>query len=189
LISKFHAHTVSLESPDEVKRWLEATKNLGKFTALVYLTGRVPANLKIIDLTRKDWNGLVDKFINTPATVIQSALDLFVAGGKKDPRLYKNATGTVMVVGPDMPSGAKITGADRARVEVFRGALRPFTTTVNQELSDVLKSKIRSFLVLPGSIDGKESDSAKIAGALNYFVTDSARESSEVTFYVDETRE
>jgi NAD(P)-dependent dehydrogenase (short-subunit alcohol dehydrogenase family) len=189
LISKFHAHTVSLESPDEVKRWLEATKNLGKFTSLVYFTGKVPANLKIIELTRKDWNGLVDKFINTPATVIQSALDLFVAGGKKDPRLYKNAKGTVIVVGPDMPSGAKITGADRARVEVFRGALRPFTTTVNQELSDVLKSKIRSFLVLPGSIDGKEADNAKIAGALNYFVTDSARESSEVTFYVDETRE
>ena len=188
LISKFHAHTVNLESPDEVKRWLEATKNLGKFTILVYLTGKVPANLKIIELTRKNWDGLVDKFINTPATVIQSALDFFVAGGKKDPRLYKNATGTVMVVGPDMPLGAKTTGVDRARVEVFRGALRPFTTTVNQELSDVLKSKIRSFLVLPGSIDGKEPDNAKIAGALNYFVTDSARESSEVTFYVDETR-
>jgi len=179
---------VNLESPDEVKRWLEATKNLGKFTILVYLTGKVPANLKIIELTRKNWDGLVDKFINTPATVIQSALDFFVAGGKKDPRLYKNATGTVMVVGPDMPLGAKTTGVDRARVEVFRGALRPFTTTVNQELSDVLKSKIRSFLVLPGSIDGKEPDNAKIAGALNYFVTDSARESSEVTFYVDETR-
>ncbi len=189
LISKFHAHTVNLESPDEVKRWLEATKNLGKFTILVYLTGKVPTSLKIIELTRKNWDGLVDKFINTPATVIQSALDFFVVGGKKDPRLYKNSTGTVMVVGPDMPLGAKTTGADRARVEVFRGALRPFTTTVNQELSDVLKSKIRSFLVLPGSIDGKEPDNAKIAGALNYFVTDSARESSEVTFYVDETRE
>jgi hypothetical protein len=60
---------------------------------------------------------------------------------------------------------------------------------VNQELSDVLKSKIRSFLVLPGSVDGKDADSNKIVQALNYFVTDAARNSSEVTFYVDETRE
>jgi NADP-dependent 3-hydroxy acid dehydrogenase YdfG len=187
--SKFHSHTVNLANADEVHRWLTAAKNMGRFATLVYLTGKVPSNIKIIELTRKDWNNLVDKFINTPATVIQSALELFVVGGKKDPRLYKNATGTVMVVGPDMPSGAKITGADRARIEVFRGALRPFTTTVNQELSDVLKSKIRSFLVLPGSIDGKEPENTKIAEALNYFVTDSARGSSEVTFYVDETRE
>ncbi|MFM7796684.1 MAG: alcohol dehydrogenase, partial [Candidatus Nitrosotenuis sp.] len=80
-------------------------------------------------------------------------------------------------------------GADRARVEVFRGALRPFTTTVNQELSDVLKSNIRSFLILPGSIDGKDGDNSKIANAMNYFITDSSRKSSEVIFCVDETRE
>jgi hypothetical protein len=187
--SKFHSHVANLANPEDVQRWLSAAKNMGKFSTLIYLTGKVPSNLKITEITRKNWNGLVDKFINTPATVIQSAFDLFVVGGKKDPRLYKNSTGTVMIVGPDMPSGAKITGADRARIEVFRGALRPFTTTVNQELSDVLKSKIRSFLVLPGTIDGKVPENAKIVDALNYFVTDSARGSSEVTFYVDETRE
>jgi NAD(P)-dependent dehydrogenase (short-subunit alcohol dehydrogenase family) len=187
--SKFHSHVTNLANPDDVQRWLSAAKSMNKFSTLVYLTGKVPSDLKIIETTRKNWNHLVDKFINMPAIVIQSALEMFVAGGKKDPRLYKNATGTIMIVGPDAPSGAKVTGADRARVEVFRGALRPFTTTVNQELSDVLKSKIRSFLVLPGSIDSKEPDNAKIADALNYFVTESARKSSEVTFYVDETRE
>jgi NAD(P)-dependent dehydrogenase (short-subunit alcohol dehydrogenase family) len=187
--SKFHTHVVDLSKPEDVQRWLNAAKNMGKFSILVYLTGKVPANLKILELTRKEWDDLVNKFVNTPATVIQSALELFVPGGRKDPRLYKNATATIMVIGPDTPTGAKITGADRARVDVFRGALRPFTTTVNQELSDVLKSKVRSFLVLPGTIDGKESDNSKIAEALNYFVTDSSRESSEVTFYVDESRE
>ncbi len=94
-----------------------------------------------------------------------------------------------MIIGPDLPIGPKVSGADRARVEVFRGALRPFTTTINQEFSDVLKSKIRSFLILPGSIEGKESSNEKIAQAVNYFVTDAARGSSEVTFCVDETRE
>ena len=93
-----------------------------------------------------------------------------------------------MIIGPDLPTGPKVSGADRARVEVFRGALRPVATTVNQELSDVLSSNVRSFLVLPGSIDGKDSDNSKIASALNYFVSDSSRRSSEVIFCVDETR-
>jgi NADP-dependent 3-hydroxy acid dehydrogenase YdfG len=187
--SKFHSHVVDLKNPQEVQRWLTAAKTQGKLSTLVYITGKVPANFKITELSRKEWDDLVDKFINTPATVLQTAFEIFVPGGRKDPRLYKNATGTAVIIGPDLPSGAKISGADRARVEVFRGALRPFATTVNQELSDVLKSKIRSFLVLPGSIDGKESDNNKIASALNYFVTEASRSSSEVTFCVDETRE
>jgi NAD(P)-dependent dehydrogenase (short-subunit alcohol dehydrogenase family) len=187
--SKFHSHTVNLKNPEELQRWLSAAKTQGRFSTLVYITGKVPPNLKITELSRKGWDDLVDKFINTPAMVLQASFEFFVPGGKKDPRLYKGASGTAMIVGPDMPTGAKVSGADRARVEVFRGALRPFTTTVNQELSDVLKSKIRSFLVLPGSVEGKDSDNNKIVQALNYFVTDAARNSSEVTFYVDETRE
>jgi hypothetical protein len=187
--SKFHSHVINFADQEEVQRWLNTAKTVGKLSTLVYITGKVQSNFKIIDLSRKDWDGLVDKFINTPATVIQTALETFVPGGKKDPRLYKGAKATVMVIGPDLPTGPKVSGADRARVEVFRGALRPFATTVNQELSDVLKSNIRSFLVLPGSIDGKDADNTKIANALNYFVTDSARKSSEVIFCVDETRE
>jgi len=187
--SKFHSHIVSLKSPDELKRWLGAAKNTGELTAVIHITGKVPEGVKIIDMSRGSWDALVDKFVNTPATVLQSAFEMFVPGGRADPRLYKNAFGTAIIIGPDMPTGAKISGSDRARVEVFRGALRPFTTTVNQELSDVLKSKVRSFLVLPGGVDGKESDNEKIIRALNYFVTEQARSSSEVTFCVDETRE
>lgn len=187
--SKFHSHVIDFKSQEEVQRWLNTAKTVGKLSTLMYLTGKVPADLKIINLSRKGWDDLVDKFINTPATVIQTALETFVPGGKKDPRLYKGAKATIVTIGPDVPAGPKVSGADRARVEVFRGALRPFATTVNQELSDVLKSNVRAFLVLPGSIDGKDSDNAKIANALNYFVTDGSRRSSEVTFCVDETRD
>ncbi|MEM2161047.1 MAG: SDR family oxidoreductase [Candidatus Nitrosotenuis sp.] len=187
--SKFHSHTINFKSQEEVQRWLNTAKTIGNLSTLVYITGKIPPNFKIIESSRQSWDNLVDKFINTPATVIQTALEIFVPGGKKDPRLYKNAKATIMVVGPDLPTGSKVSGIDRARVEVFRGALRPFATTVNQELSDVLKSNVRSFLVLPGSIDGKESDNAKITNALNYFVSDAARRSSEVIFCVDETRD
>jgi len=187
--SKFHSHVIDFTNQAEVQRWLNTAKTVGRLATLVYITGKVPSTVKITQLSRNSWDGLVDKFINTPATVIQTALETFVPGGKKDPRLYKSAKATIMVIGPDLPAGPKVSGADRARVEVFRGALRPFTTTVNQELSDVLKSNIRSFLVLPGSIDGKDGDNSKIANALNYFVTDPARSSSEVIFCIDETRD
>ena len=93
-----------------------------------------------------------------------------------------------MTIGPDLPAGKKISGAERAKVEVFRGALRPFTTTVNQELSDVLKSKVRSFLVLPGTVDGKEPENERIANALNFFISENSASSAEVIFCVDEIR-
>ncbi len=185
--SKFHSHTVNLKNPEEIDRWLESANNMGQIAAIINITGKVPQFSKLVELSRKEWDELVDKFINTPATVIHRSLDCFVPGGGKDPRLFKDKTGIIITIGPDMPSG-RISGTQRAIVEVFRGALRPFTTTVNQELSDVLKSKVRSFLVLPGTIDGKEPDNEKIVQAINYFVSEHAPSSTSVIFCVDEER-
>ena len=186
---KFHSHISNLKNSNDVQRWLEtASKNMGKIAAVIHITGRVPEFSKLIELSRSQWDDLVDKFINTPATVIQRAMEYYVPGGGKDPRLYKNKTGIIMTIGPDLPVGTKISGADRAKVEVFRGALRPFTTTVNQELSDVLESKVRSFLVLPGTIDGKEPKNERISQALNFFISENSPASAEVIFCVDEVR-
>ena len=120
--------------------------------------------------------------------VTQRALDTFVPGGSDDPRKFKDAKGRIVIIGPDLPAGKKISGHARARVEVFRGALRSFVTTVNQELSDVLKSKIRVFLILPGSVTGKESDDLDIMSTINYLMSDEVSSSSEVIFCPDETR-
>jgi len=143
---------------------------------------------KLTDLDRSGWDGLVSQFITAPARDVQEALNALVPGGSDDPRLFKNAKGRIVLVGPALPVGKKISGHERAKVEVFRGALRPFVTTVNQELSDVLKSNIRVFLILPGSIDGKESNSENIVNTINYLLSDEAVSSSEVIFYPDETR-
>ncbi|MFI5415961.1 MAG: alcohol dehydrogenase, partial [Nitrososphaerales archaeon] len=116
------------------------------------------------------------------------SLNTFVPGGAKNPPLFKNKEGTMIVIGPNMPTGGKVTGADRARVEVFRGALRPFTTTVNQELSDVLKSKLRIYLVLPGSVDGTEPNNENIIKAVNYLTSGRSTSNVEVIYYPDETR-
>ena len=186
---KFHAHVSNLKNPDEVDGWLDkASKNMGDIIAVVHITGKISTESKLIELSRSEWDNLVDKFINTPATVIQRALEHYVPGGGKDPRLFKDKRGIIMTIGPDLPVGKKISGLDRAKVEVFRGALRPFTTTVNQELSDVLKSKVRSFLVLPGTVDGKEPQNERIARALNFFTSENSPDSAEVIFCVDEVR-
>jgi NAD(P)-dependent dehydrogenase (short-subunit alcohol dehydrogenase family) len=186
---KFHSHIVNLKNPDEVQRWLNtAQTNIGSILAVVHITGKLPNIVKLTELSRAKWQELIEKFIITPAIVGQRALEQFVPGGDRDPRLYKDARGAIMIIGPDLPTGAKVTGLQRAQVEVFRGALRPFTTTVNQELSDVLNSKIRIFSIFPGSVTGTEPNNERIAQALNFLVSDNAADSSEVTFCVDESR-
>ena len=187
--SKFHSHVVNIKNPEEVQRWLNTAKtNIGSILGVIHITGKLPEIPKITELTRAKWEDLIEKFITTPAVVAQRTLEQFVPGGSKDPRLYKDAKGAIMIIGPDLPSGKKVTGTQRAQVEVFRGALRPFTTTVNQELSDVLSSNIRIFTILPGSVAGTESSNERIAQAFNFLVSESAASSSEVTFCVDEIR-
>ena len=154
----------------------------------IHITGNLPTFSKLTELTRNEWNGLVDKFINNPATIAQNAMESFVPGGSTDPRLFNNAKGRIVIIGPDLPAGKKISGHERAKVEVFRGALRPFATTVNQELSDVLKSNVRMFLILPGTVDGKEPNVENIMNTINYLVTDEAGTNSEVIFCPDESR-
>ena len=186
---KFHSHIVNIKNPEEVQRWLNTAKtNIGDILGVIHITGKLPEISKLTELSRAGWEELIEKFITTPATVAQRALEQFVPGGSKDPRLYKGAKGAMMIIGPDLPSGKKVTGTDRAQVEVFRGALRPFTTTVNQELSDVLNSNIRIFTIFPGSVAGTESSNERIANAFNFLVSENAALSSEVTFCVDEIR-
>lgn len=188
-LSKFHSHVMDITGQENMRRMLNtATQKIGPVSTVVYVTGKLPHVPKLIELSRNQWDGLVDKFINTPASVLQEALGRFVPEGAKNPPLFKGREGNIVIIGPDMPSGGKVTGMERAKVEVFRGALRPFTTTVNQELSDVLKSKIRIHLVLPGSVDGTEPDNAKILNAINFLSSGRAVANSEIIYYPDETR-
>ena len=154
----------------------------------IHITGNVPEFSKLTELTRNEWDGLVNKFINTPAQISQNAMETFVPGGSDDPRLFKESYGRIVIIGPALPAGKKVGGHARAKSEVFRGALRPFATTVNQELSDVLKSNVRMFVVLPGTVDGKEPSNENLIDTINYLVTKEAGTSSEVIFCPDESR-
>jgi len=154
----------------------------------IHFTGNIPNFSKLTELTRYEWDELVTNFITEPAMVARQAISTFVPEGDIDPRAFKDAKGRIIIIGPALPAGKKISGHERAKVEVFRGALRPFATTVNQELSDVLKSNIRVFLILPGTVDGKEPNNENAVNAINYLISDESQSSSEVIFCPDETR-
>ena len=157
-------------------------------TLFIHITGDIPEFSNLTELTRNEWDGLVNKFINVPAQISQNAMETFVPGGSDDPRLFKESYGRIVIIGPALPAGKKVGGHARAKSEVFRGALRPFATTVNQELSDVLKSNVRMFVVLPGTVDGKEPSNENLIDTINYLVTKEAGTSSEVIFCPDESR-
>jgi len=186
--NKFHSHVIDFSNNEEITRWFNTAKSKGDIEIFIHITGKVPAISKLTELSRSEWDGLTDKFINIPATVSQNAMGIFVPNGSDDPRLFKDAKGRIIIIGPDLPHGKKIGGGERAKVEVFRGALRPFATTVNQELSDVLKSNVRVFLVLAGTVDGKEPNNSRITDTINYSISDDSKSSAEVIFCPDESR-
>ena len=178
----------SITSMIEEKGGQVTLEDTGDIDLFIHSTGNVPNFPKLTELSRDEWDKLVNQFINTPAMITQSALDTFVPGGSDDPRKFKDAKGRIVIIGPDLPTGKKISGHERAKVEVFRGALRPFATTINQEFSDVLKSNVRAFLILPGTVDGKEPNNENTMNTINYMMSDEAGSSSEVIFCPDETR-
>ena len=186
--NKFHSHVIDFSNNEEITKWFNTAKSKGDIEIFIHITGKVPAISKLTELSRSEWDGLTDKFINIPAAVSQNAMSVFVPNGSDDPRLFRDAKGRIIIIGPDLPHGKKIDGGERAKVEVFRGALRPFTTTVNQELSDVLKSNVRTFLVLAGAVDGKEPNNARIIDTINYSISDDSKSSAEVIFCPDESR-
>lgn len=184
-----HSHRLDLNDAEQLRRWLQtASEKMGPISAVVHITGDLEHGGALTALTRDKWDALVSRFIKIPALVAQESLEYFVPGGGKDPRKFAGAEGRVIIVGPGLPEGRKISGKDRAKVEVFRGALRPFITTVNQELSDVLKSNARVFAILPGSVSGAAADHSRIGQTLDYLVGKSAARSGEVIFCIDETR-
>ena len=188
ITNKFHSHVIDLSKNEEIERWFNTAKSKGDIEIFIHITGKVPSISKLTELSRAEWDGLTNKFINIPAAVSQSAMNVFVPNGSDDPRLFKGAKGRIAIIGPDLPYGKKIAGDQRAKIEVFRGALRPFATTINQELSDVLKSNVRAFLILAGTVDGKEPNNARITDAVNYLISDDSESSAEVIFCPDESR-
>lgn len=186
---EFHAHSVNLSNEESVKRMFDVISE--KFSAIdgvVLLTGEHDYNAELKSLDRKQWDRLVEDYLLVPALITrESAIHMAPKGAVSEPSLFKGSKGSIIIVGPDSPIGDKIPGVVRARSEIFRGALRPFNATVNQELRDVIRSEIRQYLLFAGNIEGREPNQDKISNMILSLISQSDGGNNQTIFYVDES--
>jgi hypothetical protein len=156
--------------------------------AVIMLTGEFDYNkTSLLSLSRSSWDKLVEDYILIPALITRtSAISMSPVGVLTEPSLFKSSQGRIIIIGPDAPVGRKISGLVRARSEVFRGGLRPFNATVNQELRDVINSDIRQYLLLCGNIEGDVPNESKITNTVLQLVSDNYRGNNQTVFYPDE---
>ena len=185
----FHSHSVNLSSEDSVKKIFKVIRQ--KFSAIdgvVLVTGEYDYEVALKSLNRKQWDDLVEKYLFVPALITrESVISMSLEGALNEPSLFTGSRGSIIIIGPDSPAGGKISGVVRARSEIFRGALRPFNATVNQELRDVIKSNIRQYLLLAGNIEGGPPDETKITKMISSIISDPDSGNNQTIFYVDES--
>jgi len=181
---------VNLADESNVREILRRIKaDFGRLDAVIYLTGDYDYNISLQSLSRKAWDELVDNFVNIPSLITKESVNAMApAGSIEEPSKFKGSEGIVMIIGPEAPTGKKISGLIRARSEIFRGALRPYTATVNQELRDVLGSSIRLYLLLPGNIDGYTPKPEHLSNSILQLISGSNMERNESIFYLDENQ-
>ncbi len=155
---------------------------------VIHATGNYDYSRDLTSLTREEWDSLVDRFINIPALICKESINANMPDGEEDPSMYRYGSCIMIIIGPDAPVGKKVSNLIRARAEVFRGALRPFAVTATQELSEVLSSNMRVYLVLPGSVDGREPDTKRLTDTCLYLASGRALNRAEVIYYPDEVR-
>ena len=186
---EYHSHSVNLSNEDAVKGIFRViSEKFSAIDAVVLLTGEHDYDVALRSLDRKQWDHLVEDYLFVPAMITrESVTHMAPAGAVSEPSLFKGSSGSIIIVGPDSPVGDKISGVVRARSEIFRGALRPFNATVNQELRDVIKSNIRQYLLLAGNIEGHEPDEEKITNMILNIIAQSSGGNNQTIFYVDES--
>ena len=184
----FHSHSLDLLDEEKVKRIFNTAKTkFGNIDAVIHVTGDYDYDRNLSSLSRQEWNEMVNNFIYIPALITREAVRFMAPDGAiHQPSKFKDSKGMIIILGPDSPSGKKISGLSRARSEVFRGSLRPYTATVNQELSDVLGSEIRLYLILAGNVEGVEPAIGNITTSILNLISGSSLNKNESIFYIDE---
>ena len=184
-----HCHSIDLSSEEAIVNIFKTAK--AKFSAIdsvILLTGEFDYTKSLTSLSRNQLDNLVESYVLIPSLVTkQSVIAMAQEGAINEPLLFKNSKGTVIVIGPDSPVGDKISGLVRARSEVFRGALRPFNATVNQELKDVLGSSIRQYLLLGGNNEGRAPNEERIVASISNLISEAYISNNQTIFYPDET--
>lgn len=168
LFKDFHHHNLDLSNEDAVKKVFNTINSrYGKIDSTFHFTGTYDFENEFTSLDPDKWNRMIEEFINIPHLITrESVLSMASPEALDNPDLFKTAKGNIIITGPQAPIGKKISGVIRARAEVFRGALRPYVTTANQELHDVLNSNINLTLILQGNVNGDPANFEKLKETL-----------------------
>ncbi len=168
LFKDFHHHNLDLSNEESVKKIFNTINSrYGKIDSTFHFTGSYNYEKKFTELSPGEWNRMVEEFINIPHLIArESVLSMASRKAIDDPQLFRQSKGNIVIIGPHAPIGNKISGLVRARSEVFRGALRPYVTTANQELHDVLQSQINLTLIFQGNVNGDALDSKRLQDTL-----------------------
>jgi NAD(P)-dependent dehydrogenase (short-subunit alcohol dehydrogenase family) len=188
--NEFHSHAINMLDEERVRRIFNTARTkFGGINAVIHFTGKYDYDTALTSLSRKQWDALVDNFILIPGLITKEAVNAMAPhGAVEEPEKYKGSKGAIIIVGPDAPQGKKVSGVLRARADVFRGALRPYVATVNQELSDVLGSNMKLSLILPGNNEGAEPDTQKLYWSIANLAAGVSQIRNESIFYIDEAR-
>jgi NAD(P)-dependent dehydrogenase (short-subunit alcohol dehydrogenase family) len=167
-LSEFFQYQANLSDEENLRDSVNRIRSsFGPISGLIHFTGRPDYSKSLLELSKQDWESLINRFIHIPALVTKHTVNILAPDGAlEEPVRFKESSGNVVIVGPDWPNGDKVSGLIKARAELFRGALRPFIVTANQELSDVLGSKIRLYLVLPGNFDNGGVDEEQMRDSI-----------------------
>jgi NAD(P)-dependent dehydrogenase (short-subunit alcohol dehydrogenase family) len=186
-LKEFHHHDIDFENEEIIKKIFNTIEtHFGKIDSTIHFTGDYDYYKDITKLTRKEWEKLVNQFILIPHLVVrESVLSITTKDALTIPAKFKDSFGNITIVGPSSPKGRKIDGKTRARSEIFRGALRPYITTANQELQDVLNSKINLSLIFQGSLDGSEPNYERLENSLITMCSQKELKNNKI-IYLDE---
>jgi NAD(P)-dependent dehydrogenase (short-subunit alcohol dehydrogenase family) len=187
---EFHSHAVDFLNETAVRRIFNtANTHFGQIDAIIHFTGDYEYNNPFSTMPRQQWDALVENFVYIPGVLVKEAVIAMAPDGALvEPAKFKGTKGTITIVGPDAPIGKKISGTLRARADVFRGALRPYTATINQELADVLGSNIKLHLVLAGNSEGAIPNEDRLHASILSLAVGAALRRNEAIFYIDEAR-
>ena len=187
---EFHSHAIDFMNEEAVRGIFNTAKtHFEQVDSVIHFTGDSDYNAAFSTMARKQWDSLIDNFLYIPGLVVKEAvIAMAPSGALEEPAKFKGTKGTVVIVGPDAPVGKKISGLLRARADVFRGALRPYTATTNQELGDVLGSNVKLHLVLAGNSEGAEPNADRLHSSILSLAAGAALRKNEAIFYVDEAR-
>ncbi|HEV8387726.1 MAG TPA: SDR family NAD(P)-dependent oxidoreductase [Nitrososphaera sp.] len=188
--AEFHNHSLNLLDEEALRRIFNTARTkFGQIGAVIHFTGDYDYTSPLSSMSRKQWDALIENFLYIPGLVTREAFNAMAPeGAVQEPSKYKDTNGYVVIVGPDAPVGKKISGIVRARSDVFRGALRPYSATVNQELGDVLGSNMRLYLVLAGNSEGVEANPITLNKSIMDLISGAEQRGNEAIFYIDEAR-